>query len=169
MNTKPETINAPYVKHSDTSKAAARQIEDYSPTLRHRVYQYVLSKGEYGATDDEICTDLQITHRTGTARRRELELIDAVYKTDQRRQTRSGRTAGVYVAAQGVNLNSRNGRPPKAAADALSVKLTVYVTESQNRKLAEMARRSMRTKTQMARILIGAGYSLQCDDWNQKQ
>jgi len=153
-----------YVKGSDTSRAAAESMEAIAPTLRHKVYHHILSKGAHGATDDEVVQALGLAHRTITARRRELEREGAVYRTEQRRPTSSGRTAGVYMAVEGFDLARRTGRPLKAPANALSVKLTVYLTQEQDDKLARYARKHGRTKAQVARMLMGCGWDTQYDD-----
>lgn len=161
MSTKPwphAAPTVPYVKGSDTSEAAAASMQPIAPTLRHKVYDYILGQGEQGATDDEVVGALGMAHRTATARRRELERMGAVYRTENRRQTTSGRTAGVYMAVPGANLNRRSGRPLKPPADALSMKLTVYITADQDRKLARMAKQQGHTKAKMARLCMGAGY-----------
>lgn len=148
----------PYVRGSDTSRAAAESMEHIAPTLRHKVYQAILGRGAHGATDDEVVHVIGLPHRTVTARRRELERMGAVYRTEVRRPTSSGRSAGVYQAVAGADLSRRAGRPPKPPADALSVKLTVYMTEEQDRELCQLARNQRRTKAQMARMCMRAGH-----------
>ena len=150
-----------YVKGSDTSRKAAESMEAIAPTLRHKVYHYILSQGTRGATDDEVVQALGLAHRTATARRRELERECGVYRTEQRRPTTSGRTAGVYIAVEGFNVARRTGRPLKPPAHALSTKLTVYLTQEQDDKLARYARKHGRTKGQVARLLMGYGWDLQ--------
>ena len=53
----------PFVKGSDTSRAAADSMRKHAPTLRQRVYDYIVSKGEHGATDDEIASELNLRHQ----------------------------------------------------------------------------------------------------------
>ena len=84
-----------------------------------------------------------------------------MYRTEQRRPTSSGRTAGVYIAVEGFSLARRTGRPLKAPANARSVKLTVYLTQEQDYKLARYARKHGTTKAQGARVLMGYGWDLQ--------
>ncbi len=88
-----------YVRGSDTSKGAADSMEDAAPFLRGKVLAHIRMSGSRGATDDELEVALGLSHQTASARRRELELLGQVMKTMQRRKTRSGRTAGVYVAS----------------------------------------------------------------------
>ena len=91
--------NAPgHVAGSDTSAAAADSVADTAGNMRRQVWRLINQRGEYGTTDDELEVLLGMRHQTVSARRRELELLDAIHKTPERRKTRSGRTAAVYVA-----------------------------------------------------------------------
>ncbi len=102
-----QTVSAPYggsppfERGSETSLAAARSMEESAPTLRDRVEEYVKRCGTSGATDDEIEEALGLRHQTASARRRELELLGRIVKGPAFRLTRSGRRAGVYLAAGG--------------------------------------------------------------------
>ena len=91
--------NAPgHVAGSDTSEAAADSVEDTAASMRARVLWAIERRGAYGTTDDELEVLLGMRHQTVSARRRELELLDAIHKTTERRKTRSGRTAAVVAA-----------------------------------------------------------------------
>ena len=92
----------PFVKGSDTSRAAAE-----------KVYDYIVSRGDYGATDDEIAVSLELRHQTASPRRRGLVIMGAVYATEERRPTRSGQTATVWRAVPGLDVRKPQGRPPK--------------------------------------------------------
>ena len=95
--------NAPgHVAGSDTSAAAADSVADTAGNMRRQVWRLINQRGEYGTTDDELEVMLGMRHQTVSARRRELELLDAIHKTPERRKTRSGRTAAVYVAGPAV-------------------------------------------------------------------
>lgn len=89
----------PFEAESDTSYMAARSIEPVAARLQERVYREIAAQGGYGSTDDEIERALKLRHQTVSARRRELVLLGLVVKTDGRRRTSSGRTAGVYTVA----------------------------------------------------------------------
>jgi hypothetical protein len=164
MTIKPWPINnkirptLPHVKGSDTSKAAAESMEAHARPMRERVFEYIKSQGEHGATDDEIEVALGMSHQSCSPRRRELEKDDAIYLTDDRRKTRSGRRAGVYRVVEGATSIKKVGRPPKRPSNALTVKMTVYLTKGQDLKLARLARIEGRTKAAMARMCLGAGY-----------
>lgn len=86
--------------HSDvgTSREAALSIAHYVPTLREEVYAEINSRGAAGATDDEIEMQLRKSPSSLRPRRRELFLLGRVADSGERRQTRSGRTAKVWVA-----------------------------------------------------------------------
>ena len=156
-NTDATVQGVPYAKGSDTSRQAAESMEEIAPTIRQRVYNFVLNQGEFGTTDDEIEIALGLTHQTASARRRKLVQIGAVYKTEQRRKTRSGRNATVWRAIPDVDVTAPQGRPPKPPADALCHRVTVYMTEEQNNKLKTIARQSGETVGTTARRLMGFG------------
>lgn len=89
----------PHQVHSDTSEAAADEIADVALCVRERVYEYIKSQGEHGATDDEIHDFFQIDKNTTAPRRRELQLKGLVIDSGNRRQTKAKRWAVVWVAA----------------------------------------------------------------------
>ena len=67
-------------------------------TLCDRVYQYLVHQGTRGGTRDELDQVLAVTPNVTSPRLRELELMELIQKTNERRPTRSGRSAVVYVA-----------------------------------------------------------------------
>lgn len=89
----------------DTSQEAAESIAPSAAAIRTRIYQMLLAKP---MTCDEIEVALDLRHQTAAARLWELEgngkqsdgqpRLKLVYKTDDRRKTRSGRSARVYRA-----------------------------------------------------------------------
>jgi predicted HTH transcriptional regulator len=99
---------APFVRDSDTSEAAAREIEPEASTLRAIVLAYI--QGARGATCDEIEQVLGMRHQTASARVRELVLHDFVADSGKRRHTRSGRNAVVWIARQPAK-EKQNGNP----------------------------------------------------------
>lgn len=86
---------APYVRRSDTSKAAAQEIAPVADSLRQRVLRAIQTRGD--ATCDEIEVTLGMRHQTASARLRELVLGGFIEDTGTRRKTRSGRGAVVYA------------------------------------------------------------------------
>lgn len=148
----------PYVKGSATSKAAAESMVKHAPTARARIFQFILERGEYGATDDEIETALGMSHQTASARRYKLHREGALVRTDWKRPTRTGRQAFVYQAVEGFDIGAKQpGRPPKAARDRRDVKVTAYLTKDQHAGLCWLAAEEGRTTSELMREAIG-GY-----------
>jgi hypothetical protein len=81
---------------SATSEEAAHRQEPIAPNQRHRVLQHVIAIGSRGVTCDEVELALNMRHQTASARLRELFLANVI-KVIGSRQTRSGRSANVYV------------------------------------------------------------------------
>jgi hypothetical protein len=98
VHREPYAGSPPFVRGSDTSKAAADSVEADTPTLRERVYAAIKGYEDRGATDDCIEQQLKLRHQTASARRRELQLLGMVVDSGRRRETRSGRKATVWVA-----------------------------------------------------------------------
>jgi hypothetical protein len=92
---------APFAAGSETSREAAERIDPAAPTLRGRVLAFVLSRGEEGVTCDETEAALDLTHQTCSARIYELRHRARIIDGGERRVTRSGRKAVVWVAAEG--------------------------------------------------------------------
>ena len=85
-----------------------------APGKIERIYRYMLERGDYGATDDEIKRDLKMLASTAGARRRDLETMGGCIKTRIRRQTMNGGTGTVHVAVPGATLTKKKiGRPKK--------------------------------------------------------
>ena len=81
----------------DTSQEAAVAIKERAPQIRQRVYEYIHSQGARGATADEAQQALGLSHQTCAPRVTELAKIGRIVRTDERRKTRYGRNAGVYL------------------------------------------------------------------------
>ena len=84
----------------DTSIEAALSMLESASTLRGRVYRYIDRLGSKGATDDEIEIASGLIHQTVSARRRELVLLNVVVDSGEKRTTRSGRRAIVWIAVR---------------------------------------------------------------------
>jgi hypothetical protein len=87
----------PHVQGSDTSEAAAASVEEALNRLEGQVLTCLKGRGDSGATDDEIEQLTGMAHQTASARRRTLVLKGLVKDSGQRRKTRSGRSAAVWV------------------------------------------------------------------------
>jgi hypothetical protein len=97
-----DIFGAPFVKGSETSKAAAKSVRGITGKLCREVLGFIRSRGAEGATDDEIEVMLDLRHQTASARRRELVLLGAIKNSQTKRATRSGRKATVWVVADSV-------------------------------------------------------------------
>lgn len=91
--------SAPFAVGSDTSEEAAMAIEGDLAHLERVVYAEFLKSGAGGATCDEIERRLGMRHQTCSARVHALDRGAAIVDSGERRKTRSGRRAAVYVAA----------------------------------------------------------------------
>ena len=85
----------------DTSKEAARLIEPKAGALRLRILGEIQVRGSFGATCDELEQAFGMSHQTVSARCRELNMTGKTKDSGQRRPTRSGRKAIVWVAKEG--------------------------------------------------------------------
>lgn len=90
-----------YVRGSDTSQAAARQLVNPG-TKRAAVLRFIESRGRDGATDDEMQLGLGMSPSTERPRRIELFEARRICRTGNVRCTRTGRLAAVYMAASCV-------------------------------------------------------------------
>jgi hypothetical protein len=93
--------------------------------LAQRVLDLVRSSGAYGATCDEAMAILGLTHQTASPRFTELEGKGLIVRTDQRRLTRSGNAAAIYILAEpgGLFSSRRVGR-----ADAMRAVVRAALT-----------------------------------------
>ncbi len=96
---------APFAPGSATSQAAARAIAGEVRYIRQRVMALIRARREYGATDEEICTALDLASDTGRPRRVELRDASLIIDSGQTRPTRSGRAATVWVISPRIGFN----------------------------------------------------------------
>lgn len=90
-------MTAPHVVGSDTSLAAAESIERQAPTMQRAVLDCIVRGAQCRRTCDEVEVWLDMSHQTASARIRELAKAGTIVDSGQRRKTRSGRKAAVYV------------------------------------------------------------------------
>ena len=88
----------PYAQ-TDTSFDAAESMRARVPTLEAKVLAFIEARGAEGATCDEVLIGCELTHQCGSARVSELARRGAIVDSGQRRLTRGGRKAIVYVTA----------------------------------------------------------------------
>lgn len=93
------TGSPPYQPDSETSREAAEAIIPKVGTLRHQVYTFIESQGTSGATDDEIQLGLGMNGNTVRPRRGELAQKRLIVLSGEKRKTKSGRNAVVWVVS----------------------------------------------------------------------
>lgn len=89
---------APFQPHSATSVAAAQAIRPHMGRQQERVLHFLQTKGDAGATDEEIAEALGLNPSAARPRRVELQEHGLVADSGRRRQTRSGRSAVVWIS-----------------------------------------------------------------------
>ncbi|QDP65715.1 MAG: hypothetical protein GOVbin1773_10 [Prokaryotic dsDNA virus sp.] len=154
----------PYVKGSETSKAAADSIKHIAPSIEREVLGYFLGhmgipNGD-GFTDDELETRMQRSHQTVSARRRGLEQKGLIEKTGLKRKTRSGRAAMVYKIIDGLTPDEierrlqtkRMGRPK--SDNPRSSRVTICFSQQEYNAIQSTADRQMVPVAQLLRQLI---------------
>lgn len=94
----PDLFDPPAQRHSATSRAAGEAIKPKASSLRELVFTCVASRGELGATDEEIIEQLGLSPSTARPRRVELWQAGRLLDSERTRKTRSGREATVWVA-----------------------------------------------------------------------
>ena len=97
-------MDAPFQKHSITSKEAAQEIQPRAGTLRHKLFCFIRDKGQYGATDLEAQEEIPMAASTQRPRRVELEKAGLIEDSGETRRTKSGRQAVVWVERKGIGL-----------------------------------------------------------------
>lgn len=83
---------------NETSRAAAQEIV---PTVKHLqkiVLDCVKRSADYGVTSDDIERFTGLSGNTVRPRRRELEKMGLIVRTDRKRKTASKRLAVIFVA-----------------------------------------------------------------------
>lgn len=106
--TEPKPVGRPPagIPHSgtDTSRAAARRISPLASALTARVFHFIASRADNGATDFEVQDGLGLSGDTERPRRWTLQKCGLVRDSGTRRKSPSGRAAIVYVAtAEGLS------------------------------------------------------------------
>lgn len=91
---------APRQKHSATSTAAAQKIKKKIGPLHQKILDYLTSHPG-GASDEKMGSDLDMGLNTLRPRRRELQLMDQIVDSERTILTESGRSAVVWVKANG--------------------------------------------------------------------
>lgn len=97
----PDDPDPKYVRHSRTSKAAADSVRGgISARQRAVVMEAIRAAGSDGLTDEEAGERLGLGGNSLRPRRRELEKQGLVIDSGRVRDTESGRSAVVWIAAE---------------------------------------------------------------------
>jgi len=89
-------MKPPAVKNSETSHAAADDVQNRTKAMRTEILKLLRSKGTNGMTCDEVEVTLNMKHQTASARIAELSQRGRIVKVGKR-LTRSGSKANVYL------------------------------------------------------------------------
>jgi len=87
-------LTAPFVRHSATSKDAARSIEPKAGTLREKVLAYLYVYGP--ATDEQMQSGIPMAASTQRPRRGELQKLELVRDSGRKAKTAAGRSAVIW-------------------------------------------------------------------------
>lgn len=91
-------MTASFARGSDTSREAARSLSpDALTKLETKVFEFIRDRGPPGATCEEIELHTTLPHQTASARVNGLMNKGRIADSGQRRKTRSGRRATVWV------------------------------------------------------------------------
>jgi hypothetical protein len=84
---------------NEFSSAAHESIKGNKARDQAKIWTHVEALGEAGATCDEIEISLGMSHQTASARVSEMKRSGRLELNGEKRATRTGRNAGVYIAA----------------------------------------------------------------------
>jgi hypothetical protein len=117
-----EYVGVPYIKGSDTSKAAAKGVK--GENQRERAWNFINSRGDRGATAQEVNEALGIDHGCCT-RVTELVRLGRIKRLDKTRKTSRGYPAKIHIAVPKVDwADKRPGWPaPKSERSSLAQEL----------------------------------------------
>lgn len=123
----------PYVTGSDTSKAAAEGIAPVAYTLRERVLNFIVSRGRYGATREEVSHMLAMKHQTSSARCNELVAAGSLVELNMTRATSDGRAQSHILMSANIWKQDDPLVPPRGNAK-LSAELTRLKMDAESDK-----------------------------------
>lgn len=89
-----------------TSFEASESMRGIAGELRRKVYAYIASKGDYGATDEEIELGMSIPSNTSRPRRWELYREGKIKRTGSTRKTLSNRNADIWVVKDDRSIDT---------------------------------------------------------------
>lgn len=85
------------------SDAAHGSIIETKAERKARIYRFIDSCRERGATTDEVQQATGMLHQTVSARMSELKASDLIVPNGESRPTRTGRAAGVFITIEEDN------------------------------------------------------------------
>lgn len=91
---------APYQRHSATSKTAAMAIEPRAGTQRYRVLAHLRDMEDCGATDEELQRFIPMSANSQRPRRQELVKAGLVVDSGRTRKTAAYFDAVVWIASE---------------------------------------------------------------------
>jgi len=129
-------VPAPAVVGSDTSRAAANEMSRACVTADERVvFRAIFEAAELGKTDDELEVETGLIHQTVSARRNGLVQKHKVRDSGQRRRTRSGRLATVWVVGEGIPVHGAPNHRALARPDAAELRVAAAVLTGRSDEL----------------------------------
>ncbi len=93
-----------------SSLEARESVGTFAAQLRRRVLDFVRDRGTFGATCDEAEEILSLTHQGCSPRFTELSKAALIVESGDRRPTRSGRLAAVWIVSNASG--GGDGRAP---------------------------------------------------------
>lgn len=99
MTDKLEDLPA-FQQHSRTSRGAAQDAKTFASTVRGQILDWIWSRKDQGATDEEGITAMGIGSSTYRPRRIELVAMGLVEDSGETRLTRANRKAVVWKAVR---------------------------------------------------------------------
>lgn len=90
----------PFVYTSATSYEAAEKVGRKTPSQRERIWAFIASEGEHGATREEIERELGLSGNTVRPRVAELLKVGRIRVAQETRRTVAGLRAEVLIASR---------------------------------------------------------------------
>ena len=106
--------------------------------IAQRVLEFVQSAGKHGATCDEAMATLSLTHQSASPRFTDLEQRGLIVRTQNKRNTRSGNPAAIYVYQEFPNLFS-SAKPGKTDAMRAVIRAAIDARRTGNWNAFDLA------------------------------
>jgi hypothetical protein len=119
--------HVPYAPTSQTSRQAAEEIKPHAGIMLQQVREFILGRGGYGATDEEIREATRLKGDTSRARRCELRDRGEIVDSGETRKTASNRAATVWIAAKLAGRSPAAGEAEKQGRPRREVLATTHI------------------------------------------